>query len=337
MTPQKLGAMGRASLPWAITMRSILFVSAISLGSGCAAHAGQAPTTPPAQVASETSGSADQMEARETARVRELRAQLALANARNAEREIQGVAARTLGSDSSAENEEGFFSEDGEWDQPAEQLPPPEVAREESAPEDRNRPVLRLYGVPQAPPISAAAEGLPSLPPYASTPYRSVSTAAPAPPTSVTPSNDRLPWETAPSVAAPATRPAVAAPQPVELGLESYRTALGMLRARRFAESLVAFERFEQTHPNHPQVANARYWRAELYYIQRQYGQARTAFESYVGRYPRGRRVADALLKLSLCSRRLGNEREATAHMDRLRRDFPSSEAARMASREVNR
>ncbi|MFK7999139.1 MAG: tol-pal system protein YbgF [Polyangiales bacterium] len=317
-------------------MRSILFVSAISLGSGCAAHAAQAPTTPPAQVASETSASPQQEEARETARVRELRAQLALANARNAEREIQGVAARTLGSDSANASEEGFFSEDGEWDQPAEQLPPPEAEREEPVREDRNRPVLRLYGVPQAPPVSAAAEGLPSLPPYATAPYRSVSTVPPVPPTSVTPSNDRLPWEAAPG-ASPVARPAVAAPERVELGLESYRNALGMLRARRFAESLVAFERFEQTHPNHPQVANARYWRAELYYIQRQYGQARTAFESYVGRYPRGRRVADALLKLSLCSRRLGNEREATAHMDRLRRDFPSSEAARLASREVNR
>lgn len=326
--------MGTPSLPWAITMRSILFVSAISLGSGCATHAAQAPTTPPAQVASDTTPAEN--EDQERARTRELRAQLALANARNAEREVQGVSARTLGSDSPPESEEGLFSGEGEWEQPAEELPPPEAARETPEPADRNRPVLRLYGVPQAPPISAAAAGLPSLPPYASTPYRSVSTVPPVPPTSVTPSNDRLPWEAAPSVAAPTTQP-VAAPQRVELGLESYRSALGMLRARRFAESLVAFERFEQAHPSHPQVANARYWRAELYYIQRQYGQARTAFESYVGRYPRGRRVADALLKLSLCSRRLGNEREASAHMDRLRRDFPSSEAARLASREVNR
>ena len=311
-------------------MRSILIVSAISLGSGCAAHVADAPTTPSAQVASDTVASDEH----ETARVRELRAELALANARNAEREVQAVAARTLGGDA-PESEDGFFSEDGEWDQPAERLP--EVAADEpeaeAEPADQNRPVLRLYGVPQAPPISS--EGLPPLP-YGDVPYRAVTTDLPMPPTSVVPSNEHLPWESAPSVAAAPTQP-FAAPERVDLGLESYRDALGMLRARRFAESLVAFERFEQAHPSHPQVENARYWQAELHYIQRQYGQAQAAFESYVGRYPRGRRVADALLKLSLCSRRLGNEREATAHMDRLRRDFPSSEAARLASREVNR
>ncbi|MFT5355007.1 MAG: tol-pal system protein YbgF [Polyangiales bacterium] len=310
-------------------MRSILFVSAISLG-GCAAHMAPAPTTPPpAQVASDVSPSEEQ----ETARIRELRAELALANARSAELEMQSARDTvTLGTDRPPESEEGLFSAEGDWDQPAERLPPAETASE--TPEDRDRPVLRLYGLPQAPPISA--QGLPSLP-YASAPYRPVTTAPPVPPTSVVPSNDHLPWENASAIAAATPQPTVAAPERVELGLESYRGALGMLRSRRFAESLVAFERFEQTHPNHPQVANARYWRAELYYIQRQYGQARTAFESYVGRYPRGRRVADALLKLSLCFRRLGNEREATAHMDRLRREFPSSEAARLASREVNR
>lgn len=313
-----------------ITMRSILLVSAISLGSGCAAHAAQSPTTPPTQVvsASETGSTEEQ----ETERVRELRAQLALANARTAETE--SAAARdtvTLGSDTPAETDEGLFSDDGDWDQPEERLPPPEAPPE--AP-DRNRPMLRLYGVPQAPSLETAAQGLPSLP-YGASTYRPVNTAPPVP-TSVVPSNERLPWESAPSVAASTQTRNVTGAERVDLGLESYRSALGMLRTRRFAESLVAFQRFEQAHPNHPQVANARYWQAELHYIQRQYGPAQTAFESYVGRYPRGRRVADALLKLSLCSRRLGNERQANAHMERLRRDFPSSEAARLASREVN-
>lgn len=312
-------------------MRSILFVSAISFGSGCAAHVAQPATTPSTQVASDARASEEQ----ETARVRELRAQLALANARNAEQSRRSAARDTvtIGGDTPADDDAGgLFSDDGDWDDPAERLPPPQAAQAPDAAEDPNRPVLRLYGVPEAPPISA--EGLPPLP-YATAPFRQVTTTPPVPPTSVVPSNDHLPWESAPTTdSAPAH---VGAPERVDLGLESYRSALGMLRARRFAESLVAFERFEQAHPNHPQVASARYWRAELYYIQRQYGQARTAFQSYIGLYPRGSRVADALLKLSLCSRRLGNEQEATAHMDRLRRDFPSSEAARLASREVNR
>ena len=335
-------------------MRSIAFVTAVSLTSplavGCAATTSTGPTTPSAET-QEREATRVREQAIAQDRERELRARLALAEARAAE--LQGPPRDTvrIGSAAPTENESSasYFEDDGgDWDEPSEHLPDAPARSERGARADNGpRPVLRLYGVPQPDP-SMALPYATAYPPVAPIPAAPVPVAmAPAAPAvhpvdmsapSVTPTNDRLPWEAAP-IAASATTTAepaqpVAGPRRVDMGLEGYGRALELFQERRFAESFTAFERFLAVHPNHPRAAHARYWRAEALYVQRRYARARTAFRDYLDRHPSGAKAADAVFKVALCNRRLGDEDGAERELARLRRDYPGSGAARLAARQ---
>lgn len=302
-------------------MRRLLLAYSLSfgpvLGAGCASHARPGPTTPEQAEFSEE----DQQEAENE---RELRAQLALARSQVATLEAQrgGPAVDTEREvvRIAPSDPPSFFEDDaGGWDEPAEQLPEVAEPEPEAPAPDSPRPVLRLYGT--AEPIAYAP-----LAPMMPTPV-----VAP-------PSGDRLPWETAPRAASLMAVPPVAqAPQRIDLGLESYREALGLLRDRRFTESESAFARFLEVFPRHPQVSQARYWIAELAYIQRRYEDALRAFDSYLGVFPNGSKAPDALLRLGLCHRQLGQTQQASTTLARLRREHPESDAARLAAREVSR
>ena len=79
---------------------------------------------------------------------------------------------------------------------------------------------------------------------------------------------------------------------------------------------------------------NALYWRGEVLYAQRQYGRALRQFEGVLASAPDGDRVPDALYKIGLCHRRMGEPQRAREAFERLRTRFPDSKAARLASQE---
>jgi tol-pal system protein YbgF len=115
---------------------------------------------------------------------------------------------------------------------------------------------------------------------------------------------------------------------------DRYRAALRALRDRRWDEALESFTRFLSAHPEHALAEDAMYWRGEAHYAQRHYREALIDFEAVVLRASRGAKTADALLKLGLCHQRLGDELSAERYFRQLREQYPSSDAARIASRE---
>jgi tol-pal system protein YbgF len=193
------------------------------------------------------------------------------------------------------------------------------------------RPVLRLYGTRPTRPIeeeaALAASALP-LPPAP----EGVPTSLPVAPlpglTDVPP-----PADVPPFVAAPVAPSRPAAPTP-DGAVEAYQAALRLVRDRRFDEALPVLDRFLAEHPRHSYAANAAYWRGEVFYAKREYTSAIAAFGRVVQRYPRAAKVADALLKIGLCHQRLGRQQRARAFFARVRREFPNSVAARLASQE---
>jgi tol-pal system protein YbgF len=138
-----------------------------------------------------------------------------------------------------------------------------------------------------------------------------------------------LPHERA-STALRADRPA----PPAVSAREQYRAALRALRDRRWDEALRTFSAFLRDHPEHDLVEHATYWRGEAHYARRQYRDAMLDFEAVALRSSGGVRTADALLKLALCHRRLGDQISAERYLRQLREQYPSSDAARIASRE---
>ena len=100
----------------------------------------------------------------------------------------------------------------------------------------------------------------------------------------------------------------------------------GRLRRAAFTNALAGFL---VRYPDHPYAANALYWRGECYWALGDYSSAATQFDALVARFPASGKTPDGLLKLGLAHRKLGSAGKAKVAFDRLRKEFPTSEAAK--------
>lgn len=115
---------------------------------------------------------------------------------------------------------------------------------------------------------------------------------------------------------------------------DAYRRALGMLKERQFKEAAGAFNRFLVRYPGDKRGPLAMFWRGEALFATQQYARAIEAFEGSMARSPKGQRAPDALWKIAVCHKRLGASKRARSALERLKTQFPESDAARQASRE---
>ena len=146
--------------------------------------------------------------------------------------------------------------------------------------------------------------------------------------------SERLPVVPLPEQrAAKAVRAASAASADTD-AREQYRKGLRALQDRRFEDALSQFSAFVSEHPQHDLVASALYWRCEAHYAKRDYSAASKEAEGLLERFPSASHAPDALLKLGLSLRKLGAQAKADAAFQRLRTDYPNSQAAQVAARE---
>ena len=110
----------------------------------------------------------------------------------------------------------------------------------------------------------------------------------------------------------------------------SYDDALSLVNAKQYDRALEALGTFLTKWPDHPYVENALYWRGEVYYARGEYLRAAEQFEAVLARG--GSKAPDALLKIGRCHERLGSADRAKEYWDRLRRDYPRSDAAKKLS-----
>lgn len=113
-----------------------------------------------------------------------------------------------------------------------------------------------------------------------------------------------------------------------------YDDALELVDRKRYDEALEALSTFLVRYPGHANADNAAYWRGECYYAKGDYVRAADQFEGLIARFPNGNKVPDAMLKLGLCQRRMGERDKATKTFALLQKNHPSSEAARKIPRE---
>ena len=112
---------------------------------------------------------------------------------------------------------------------------------------------------------------------------------------------------------------------------ELYVHALDLLRRREFPEALRELDAFLVSAPRDARVARAQFWRGEILYAQRDFARALAAFEQSLARDPSGDKAPDTLLRIVRCQHQLGAHEQARAALNRLRTQFPESEAARAA------
>ncbi len=110
---------------------------------------------------------------------------------------------------------------------------------------------------------------------------------------------------------------------------KAYETALGQLQAKQYDRGLEGLNAFLVRWPDHPYAENAMYWRGEAYFAQGEYLRAAEQFDAVVARFGNGSKSPDALLKLGMCHDRLGASQRAREYWDRLKREYPRSDAAK--------
>jgi len=183
----------------------------------------------------------------------------------------------------------------------------------------KRRPVIRLHGVRVAnfgPPASAAVYPNGGTEPVAALPLIDSSTPLSMPKAQTSPALVQVEGNAVPADAA----------------VQLYVRGLQHFRQRRFSEAKATFDQFEAMHPAHSFFWNARYWSAETSYALKRYQDALVGFKEVVRGAPRGRRAADALRKMILCSQRLNDPTSAKKYLDTLKRYFPESPATQRAS-----
>lgn len=116
--------------------------------------------------------------------------------------------------------------------------------------------------------------------------------------------------------------------------VESYRTALSLIRAQKYDEALAQLALITRLFPEHPLAAPAQYWKGEAHYAARRYREALIELEAFIERNPGHAKVPNALLKAGLCNKHLGQDALAHRYFDRVRKEHPGSDAAQSAPRE---
>jgi tol-pal system protein YbgF len=192
--------------------------------------------------------------------------------------------------------------------------PPRNQSGEESSRSRRSpRPVLRLYSRKLADEPVPSAE-LPAAPPGVS---------------------ERLPVAPLAELSgAEAKAKTTATPDTDDPALVEYGQALALVRSRQFDQAQQALTSFLVTYPSHAYAGNAMYWLGEVFYAKRQYQRALEQFETLSTRFSSNDRMPDALLKMGMCHRHLGDLDKARDYFRRVSSQYPNSEAAKIALQE---
>src|SRR5262245_9149823 len=123
---------------------------------------------------------------------------------------------------------------------------------------------------------------------------------------------------------------AAASPRNVEAE-RLYAGALARLRGGEDGQAALEFTEFVTQFPTHPLAASAQNNIGEAFYRQRDYRQATAEFQKTVDNYTQATQVSEALLKIGLSQRALGDLTAARATWDRVIKQFPKTDAARQA------
>lgn len=193
-----------------------------------------------------------------------------------------------------------------------------QVAKLKAAVEEAESSMRALRATP-VPPESrpAAPPAPPPAPAQEAAPKPATPVPAPAP---------------APKSAAPTAAPTASA-QPTRNAEADrlFAAALAKLKAGDDGQAALEFTEFVAQFPAHPQTAAAQNYIGEAYYRQRDYRQAMGEFQKTVDGYTQSAQVSEALLKIGLCQRALGDAARAKTSWEQLIKQFPKSDAARQA------
>ena len=142
-----------------------------------------------------------------------------------------------------------------------------------------------------------------------------------------------------PNAAAPAPAPSPA-PLPSTAGLSPtrlYETARADYFAGQWNSAISGFEAFLRAFPRSEQADDAQLYIGETHFAQNQWAQAIAAYNQVVQSYPGTNSVPVALYKRGLAEERLGQLDAPRASWETAAKNFPDSDAGRLARQGLDR
>ncbi|NNE61305.1 MAG: tol-pal system protein YbgF [Woeseia sp.] len=118
---------------------------------------------------------------------------------------------------------------------------------------------------------------------------------------------------------------------------DNYQAAFELLKEQRYDEAAMGFEQFLVSFPESQLADNAQYWLAESHYVSGDFQEALGQFQIVVEKYPRSRKVPDALLKMGYCNYELQRWDNARSALQRVQGEFSDTTAARLAEQRLSR
>lgn len=118
---------------------------------------------------------------------------------------------------------------------------------------------------------------------------------------------------------------------------DNYQAAFELLKEQRYEPAALAFQQFLVSFPDSQLADNAQYWLAESYYVTDQFEDALKEFEVVINKYPRSRKVPDALLKIGYSNYELERWDAARSSLARVQSEYPDTTAARLAEQRIKR
>lgn len=116
----------------------------------------------------------------------------------------------------------------------------------------------------------------------------------------------------------------------------AYNAAYAKVQQNDLSGAQTAFKQYVETYPNNTLTPNAWYWLGQVQYSQAIYDQARLSFLN-VARYNNSQKRPDALYKLGMISKFLGDTDKATRYFQLVLQSYPNDAAATLAGRELQR
>lgn len=118
---------------------------------------------------------------------------------------------------------------------------------------------------------------------------------------------------------------------------DNYQAAFELLKEQRYEPAAMAFHQFLVSFPDSQLADNALYWLAESYYVTDQFENALEQFQAVINRFPRSRKVPDALLKIGYSNYELERWDAARTALRRVQDEYEDTTAARLAEQRLNR
>lgn len=116
--------------------------------------------------------------------------------------------------------------------------------------------------------------------------------------------------------------PAKSDTQTDESAEATYQEAMGLIKAKKFAEAQTQFARLIKNYPKDPLIGNALYWSAEVWLVQAEPDKALVEFKKVVNSHPEHSKAADAAYKIGVTLDRQGKSKEAKEWLQKVINDY---------------